>query len=41
MAAWMSSPGHYANIIKASYTKIGVAHTVIGGVHYWAQFFMS
>ncbi|MDR2514074.1 MAG: CAP domain-containing protein [Christensenellaceae bacterium] len=41
MAAWMSSPGHYANIMKASYTKIGVAHAEIGGVHYWAQFFMS
>lgn len=41
MAAWMSSPGHYANIMKASFTKIGVGHIERGGVHYWTQFFLS
>lgn len=39
MAGWMSSPGHYANIMKSTFTKIGVGHVVVNGVHYWAQMF--
>ena len=33
--AWMNSPGHRANILNASYTKIGVGY--IG--NYWTQHF--
>lgn len=40
MASWMSSPGHYANIMQESYTRIGVAHVVIDGVHLWVQLFL-
>lgn len=40
MASWMSSPGHYANIMRESYTRIGVAHVVIDGVHLWVQLFL-
>lgn len=39
MQDWLNSPGHRANILKASYTKIGVGYVVIGGVPYWSQFF--
>lgn len=37
--AWMNSEGHRANILNASFTTIGVGHTVVGGTHYWSQFF--
>ena len=40
MASWMSSPGHYANIMRESYTRIGVAHVVIDGVRLWVQLFL-
>ena len=39
MAAWLSSEGHRANIMKASYGSIGVAAWVSGGVVYWVQLF--
>ena len=39
MAAWMSSPGHRANILHASYGTIGVCAYVSGGVTYWVQLF--
>lgn len=39
MTDWMNSSGHRANILKASYTKIGVGYTVINGTPYWSQFF--
>ncbi len=39
MAAWMSSQGHRANILRASYGSIGVCCYVSGGVTYWVQLF--
>jgi len=35
--AWMDSAGHRANILNASYTKIGVGYVASG--HYWTQHF--
>ena len=39
MAAWMTSSGHRANILRASYGSIGVCAVVSNGVTYWAQLF--
>ena len=39
MAAWMSSDGHRDNILRASYTRIGVCALEAGGVLYWVQLF--
>ena len=39
MAAWMTSSGHRANILRPSYGSIGVCAIVSGGVTYWAQLF--
>lgn len=41
MNSWMNSPGHRANILTASYTRIGVGAVVIDGVHYWVQCFSN
>lgn len=38
-AAFMSSDGHRANILRAQYTKIGVCAYTVGGVTYWVQHF--
>jgi len=37
--AWMNSPGHRANILKSSYTKIGVGYVSSG--NYWTQMFIG
>lgn len=37
--AWMDSPGHRANILNASYTRIGVGYVQSG--NYWTQMFIS
>ncbi|MGI6150611.1 MAG: CAP domain-containing protein [Christensenellales bacterium] len=37
--AWMNSPGHRANILNGSYTKIGVGYVADG--HYWTQLFIG
>lgn len=37
--AWMNSSGHRANILSASFTKIGVGY--VPGGHYWTQMFIS
>ena len=37
--AWMNSSGHRANILNASYTKIGVGYVASG--HYWTQMFIG
>lgn len=37
VSAWMNSPGHRANILNASYTKIGVGYVASG--NYWTQHF--
>ena len=39
MAAWMSSEGHRANILRASYGSIGVACLQVNGVFCWVQLF--
>ena len=39
MAAWLTSPGHRANILRASFGSIGVCCLVSGGVTYWVQLF--
>ena len=40
MNGWMNSQGHRANILNASYTKIGVAYYQnSNGVTYWVQLF--
>lgn len=40
LSSWMSSPGHRANILNASYTKIGVsAYRTASGTVYWCQQF--
>lgn len=36
---WMNSPGHRANILNASYTKIGVGYVASG--NYWTQLFIG
>jgi uncharacterized protein YkwD len=35
--AWMASPGHRANILKAAYTQMGIGHVAAGG--WWCQQF--
>lgn len=37
--AWMNSPGHRANILNSSYSRIGSASVNIDGTHYWVQLF--
>ena len=37
VSAWMNSSGHRANILNASYTKIGVGYVANG--NYWTQHF--
>lgn len=36
---WMNSPGHRANILNASYTKIGVGYVASG--NHWTQHFIG
>jgi uncharacterized YkwD family protein len=37
VSAWMSSEGHRANILNASYTRLGVGY--VAGGDYWTQWF--
>ncbi len=39
MTDWMNSPGHRANILSATYTQIGVAHS--DSANYWVQEFIK
>ena len=39
MAAWMSSEGHRANILRESFSTIGVCALKVDGVIYWVQLF--
>ena len=39
MAAWMSSDGHRANILRSGFSRIGVCAYEAGGVLYWVQLF--
>lgn len=37
--AWTNSPGHRANILNSSYSRIGSASVNIDGTLYWVQLF--
>jgi putative cell wall-binding protein len=37
MTGWMNSPGHKANILNTSFTRMGVGH--VPGTNYWVQIF--
>ncbi len=39
MAAWLTSSGHRANILRASYGSIGVACVKSGNIYHWVQLF--
>lgn len=39
MAAWMSSAGHRANILRSGFGSIGVCAATVNGVTYWVQLF--
>lgn len=39
MTAWMNSEGHRANILNASFTRLGVGVVQKGNTLYWAQMF--
>jgi uncharacterized protein YkwD len=39
MAAWLTSSGHRANLLRASYGSIGVCAVISEGVTYWVQLF--
>lgn len=39
VSAWMNSSGHRANILSASYTRLGVGYVADGG--YWTQWFIG
>ncbi len=40
--SWMNSPGHRANILNASYTKIGIsAYRTKSGTVFWCQQFTN
>lgn len=42
MNGWMNSPGHRANILNSSYTKIGVGVAQnANGTYYWTQHFIG
>lgn len=38
---WMKSPGHKANILKDSFTKLGVGYFKINNTIYWSQMFIG
>lgn len=39
--AWYNSAGHKANMLKANYTKVGIAGYEYNGTMYWVQIFSS
>jgi uncharacterized protein YkwD len=39
MNEWMASIGHQENILRTSFTKIGIAAYYCNGVYYWVQHF--
>ena len=39
VTAWMNSEGHRANILNASYNRIGVGYVAEG--NYWTQMFVG
>lgn len=44
MESWIHSPGHYANLVKGTYTHVGFGHALLAGTEYqdyWVQNFGS
>lgn len=41
VSAWMNSSGHRANILSASFGRMGVGQATIGGRTYWVQLFAN
>ncbi|WP_158602366.1 CAP domain-containing protein [Cohnella endophytica] len=41
VTAWMNSPGHRANILKAEYNYLGVGYVLKDGKAYWTQQFIG
>lgn len=39
--SWKNSPGHYSNMIDASYGKIGIGVINYRGTYYWVQLFTN
>lgn len=39
MEAWMNSPGHKANILNESFSRLGVGLADNNGTLYWVQLF--
>ena len=39
MTEWMNSPGHAENILRSSFTTMGVSCYVCNGTYYWVQHF--
>ena len=39
MAAWLTSQGHRANILRPGFGSIGICCYISGGVTYWVQLF--
>ena len=39
VTAWMNSPGHRANILNSSFTRIGIGYVSAG--NYWTQMFIG
>lgn len=41
MTIWMNSSGHKANILKSSYTSVGIGCIQVNGIKYWVQCFSN
>jgi len=41
MNGWMNSPGHKANILSRSFSRIGVGIARSGEIVYWVQLFLG
>ena len=39
MTEWMNSPGHAENVLRSSFTTLGVSCYVCNGTYYWVQHF--
>lgn len=39
MAAWLTSSGHRANILRSGFSSIGVCCVKAGSIYYWVQLF--
>ena len=39
VSTWDKSPGHHANMVDASFTKMGVGIAYFNDTYYWVQIF--